>query len=115
MTAPRPIFANSDGQPRPTVAVTDIVLGVRHRKDLGNIEGLAKSIAEVGLLHPIVVRPDGVLIAGERRLAAYRHLGWTDIPATIVDLAEIARERKRIMVGVGGLLKAAASALIGHR
>jgi N6-adenosine-specific RNA methylase IME4 len=32
-----------------------------------------------------------VLIAGERRLAACKALGWSDVPVTIVDLAEIAR------------------------
>ena len=41
----------------------------RHRKDLGDFQSLAASIASVGLLHPIV-RPDGELIAGMRRPAA---------------------------------------------
>jgi ParB-like chromosome segregation protein Spo0J len=49
--------------------VAAIKVGIRHRKDMGDIEGLARSIAEVSLLHPIVVRADGTLIAGERRLA----------------------------------------------
>jgi ParB-like chromosome segregation protein Spo0J len=71
--------------------ITDIVIGVRHRRDLGDIDSLARSIADVGLLHPIVARPDGVLIAGARRLAACKTLGWSDIPVTVVDLAEIAR------------------------
>ena len=30
-----------------------IVGGERHRRDLGDIAGLARSIREVGLLHPI--------------------------------------------------------------
>jgi hypothetical protein len=38
----------------------------RYRKALGDIESLAASIKELGLLHLIVVRPDGRLIAGER-------------------------------------------------
>jgi ParB family chromosome partitioning protein len=75
-----------------TRVISDIVVGVRHRKDMGDIAGLAASIRDVGLLHPIVVRrDDGVLIAGERRIAACRSLGWTKIPAREVDLAEIAR------------------------
>ena len=56
----------------------------RHRKELGDIDGLAASIADVGLLHPIVVKSDGTLIAGERRLAAIKQLGWTEVPVTIV-------------------------------
>jgi ParB/RepB/Spo0J family partition protein len=75
-----------------TRVISDIVVGVRHRKDMGDIAGLAASIHDVGLLHPIVVRrDDGVLIAGERRIAACRSLGWTKIPVREVDLAEIAR------------------------
>jgi ParB-like chromosome segregation protein Spo0J len=45
-----------------------IVVGERHRKDMADIAKLAPNIAELGLLHPIVVRPDGRLIEGERRL-----------------------------------------------
>jgi ParB/RepB/Spo0J family partition protein len=52
---------------------------------------LATSIAEVGLLHPIVVNPAGKLIAGERRLAAAKLLGWNEIPTTIVDLDAVVR------------------------
>ena len=37
----------------------------RYRKTLGDIQSFAASIKELGLLHPIVVRPDGRLIAGE--------------------------------------------------
>ena len=47
--------------------------------------------AELGLLQPIVVRPDGVLIAGERRLHAAKLLGWTEIPVTVVDLDAVVR------------------------
>jgi len=39
------------------VRIADIRIGERHRKDMGDIEGLARSIDEIGLLHPVVVRP----------------------------------------------------------
>ena len=51
--------------------IADIQIGERHRKDMGDIEGLARSIDEIGLLHPVVVRPDGILVAGERRFWAW--------------------------------------------
>lgn len=76
---------------RPTRKISDIVVGVRHRRDMGDVAGLAASIADIGLLHPPVIRPDGVLIAGHRRLSACKVLGWSDVPVTVVDLAEIAR------------------------
>jgi N6-adenosine-specific RNA methylase IME4 len=71
--------------------ISRIVVGDRHRRHLGNIGALAASIRELGLLHPVVVRPDGLLVAGERRLEACKLLGWKSIPATLVDLREIAR------------------------
>src|SRR4051794_740250 len=73
------------------IPITDVLVGARHRRDLGDIDELARSIAEIGLLHPIVIRPDGTLIAGARRLAACKVLGWENIPVNVVDLAEIAR------------------------
>lgn len=68
-----------------TVAVSSIVVEDRCRKDLGDIAPLARSIAEVGLLHPVVVTPDLRLVAGERRLAAVKHLGWTEVPVGIAE------------------------------
>lgn len=53
-----------------------IVVGVRHRKDLGDIDSLMRSIEQVGLLQPITITPDGVLVCGRRRLEAVRRLGW---------------------------------------
>ncbi len=72
-------------------SISSIELGIRHRRDLGDVEALARSINEVGLLHPIVVTPDGTLIAGERRLVACIKLGWTSVPVNVVDIAEIVR------------------------
>ena len=72
-------------------AVNAIVVGTRHRKDMGDIASLAASMAELGLLQPIVIRPDGRLIAGERRLRAAKLLGWTAFPVTVVDLDAVVR------------------------
>jgi ParB-like nuclease domain len=48
-----------------TRRIDEIVAGERHRRDLGDIASLAANVAELGLLHPIVIH--GTLIAGERR------------------------------------------------
>jgi ParB family transcriptional regulator, chromosome partitioning protein len=62
-----------------TLPIADIQVGDRVRQELGDVEGLAASIADVGLLQPPVVRSvEGqrfALVAGERRLAALRLLG----------------------------------------
>src|SRR6202171_1846241 len=71
--------------------IEQIQVGFRYRKDLGDLRALAQSIEEVGLLHPVVVTPEGRLIAGQRRLQACRTLGWTAVPVTVVDLYQAAR------------------------
>jgi ParB/Sulfiredoxin domain len=49
--------------------IDQIIVGDRTRRDLGDIAGLATSIAEIGLLNPITVDENGRLLAGARRLA----------------------------------------------
>jgi ParB/RepB/Spo0J family partition protein len=73
------------------VAIDSIHVGRRHRKDMGDIKALAASIKEVGLLHPVVITPDNELIAGERRVEAFKQLGRDKIPATVVSLDDIVR------------------------
>jgi ParB family chromosome partitioning protein len=53
--------------------------------DSAKVAELAASIAELGLLQPIGVRPDGTLVYGYHRLEACKRLGWTEIPAVVVD------------------------------
>src|SRR5712691_4917888 len=77
--------------PANSMRIDEIQIGFRYRKELGDLRALAESIGEVGLLHPVVVTPEGRLIAGQRRLEACRLLGWTEVPVTIVDLYQAAR------------------------
>jgi ParB family chromosome partitioning protein len=55
--------------------IKDIKVGKRFRKKLGNIDLLAQTIREEGLLYPILVDKDGNLIDGQRRLVALKQLG----------------------------------------
>ncbi|MCT1438721.1 ParB N-terminal domain-containing protein, partial [Brachybacterium paraconglomeratum] len=59
--------------------VASIEVGRRHRTELGDIDALAASIDRDGLLQPITITPDGVLVCGARRLAAIRKLGWRTV------------------------------------
>lgn len=57
------------------------------------LDSLAASIQQNGLLQPISVRRNEAiqkfeLIAGERRLMACQSLGWTEINALVVELSE---------------------------
>lgn len=68
-----------------TLQIAKIRIEGRVRQDLGDVRGLADSIARVGLLHPVVVTPDHRLVSGARRLAAARLLGWTEIPVHVIE------------------------------
>ena len=60
----------------------------RREIDPGHIEELAKSIQSEGLLQPILVRAKGKkfeLIAGERRLRAFKFLKEKKIPARVIE------------------------------
>lgn len=75
-----------------SIPINSVTITNRIRKDLGDISALAANISELGLLSPILVNKQHQLLAGERRLTACRELGWTDIPAIIMDTADAERE-----------------------
>jgi ParB family chromosome partitioning protein len=67
-----------------TRRIDDIIIGERHRRDLGDIDGLAASIAAIGLLNPITIDEGGRLLAGARRLAACKLLGLQQVEVRII-------------------------------
>ncbi|MFZ5926317.1 MAG: ParB/RepB/Spo0J family partition protein [Acidobacteriota bacterium] len=72
------------------VLCQDICVAERHRKDMGDLEGLAQSIAAHGLLQPIGITEDHQLVFGERRLLAVRDLlKWPTISARVVHVASL--------------------------
>jgi len=63
----------------------------RQRRELIGIEELATSIRDNGLINPIVVTSDLELVAGERRLAAHKLLGFDTIAVQyVIDLDNVA-------------------------
>lgn len=68
-----------------TTPLSSITVPERQRKALGDVSNLADSISRLGLIHPIVLDRDLLLVAGERRLTACKALGWTSIPFQYVD------------------------------
>ena len=69
---------SGDGRIELKRSVDSIVIGHRHRTDLGDLDALAASITRDGLLQPPTITPDGVLVCGRRRLAAI-HAAWDAI------------------------------------
>lgn len=64
------------------ILVADIIIGDRYRIDYNDIDELAESISSKGLMHPPVIDDQNNLIAGGRRLAAIKKLGWLETPVT---------------------------------
>lgn len=63
----------------PTVSIDNISIEERIRKDYGDIDELANSIREVGLIQPIVLTHDLQLVVGGRRLSALRKIGLKEL------------------------------------
>lgn len=73
------------------IDISAIKIGDRLRKDVGNISELAASIDEIGLLHPIVINEKDELVAGYRRIQAYKCLGRNSIPYTRINIDDLRR------------------------
>ena len=82
---------------QPAGTVQKLSVSVIHRNpnqpriyfDEGDLEDLAGSIAQVGILQPIIVRPDAAgyeIIAGERRYQAACKAGLTEVPVIVKEI-----------------------------
>ncbi|MDA3799513.1 MAG: ParB N-terminal domain-containing protein [Kiritimatiellae bacterium] len=77
------------------VSISDITVSDRVRKDMGDLTPLMDSLDKHGLISPVVVNEDLVLVAGHRRLQSAKKLGWSEIEVIIThkiseeDLLEI--------------------------
>ncbi len=78
--------------PRLNVQIRHLKIGPRLREDLGDVAELALSIKTHGLLHPIIVDDGNRLVAGLRRVEAYKLLGRKTIEARrLSDLSDAER------------------------
>lgn len=57
-----------------------------NRRPLRDVGRLQESIISLGILNPITLSTDNVLIAGLHRLEACKRLGWTTIPARVLTI-----------------------------
>jgi len=77
----------------PVRNISDIVIGERYRKDMGDIDALAESIGREGFIQPVAIRAvDNLLVAGARRLEAAKKLGLDVVP--IYEVHTVAEELK---------------------
>jgi ParB family chromosome partitioning protein len=84
----------------PTASLRPNPLNPRGRLDPADVDQLAASIiahaAHGGILQPLLITPDGTVVAGHRRLAAARRVGLPDVPVIVRDLS--AREQLEIQL-----------------
>ena len=66
--------------------IGDVATKGQLRKVLGDLSTLENSIKKLGLLYPVIVDKNNVLISGERRLAACKSVRLETIPVIKVDI-----------------------------
>ncbi len=71
------------------VPIDQIVIGDRVRKDMGDLDEFAASIQRNGLLQPVLVTQELLLVVGHRRIEAHKRLGRSEIPAIVVNLEDL--------------------------
>jgi ParB family chromosome partitioning protein len=57
-----------------------------------DVSELEKSIQTLGLIAPLVISPDNVILAGARRFQALMNLGFTEAPVMVIDKNVLERE-----------------------
>ncbi len=90
------------GRPVPApggaLRISEVIIPDARKRELNEVRvhSLADSIEELGLLNPISVTPQRVLVAGWHRLEACRSLGWETIPANQINVDDLHRELAEI-------------------
>ena len=68
--------------------ISEITIGRRFRKDIGDVKDLAESMATVGQLYPVLITPSNVLLAGQRRIEAAKLLEWESVEAQVIECSD---------------------------
>src|SRR3989475_3152500 len=87
------VFRDREGRQVKNIRLDKLFFGeLNERLEPGDLEGLARSIKQVGVLEPLLVRPVGdryEIIAGGRRYRAAADAGLLSVPCQIKDLDDI--------------------------
>ncbi len=77
--------------------ISEIVLNDNRRKvDAAKVKELAESIKQLGLINPITINSNNVLIAGNHRLEAFKLLGKDEIEVSVLELNNLLAELAEI-------------------
>jgi N6-adenosine-specific RNA methylase IME4/ParB-like chromosome segregation protein Spo0J len=76
------------------IKLSDIQIGANRRAvNMEKVSQLAESIKEVGLINPVLLSQENVLVAGNHRLEAFKLLGYEAIPFRYVEKNDLLRLR----------------------
>lgn len=79
------------------VTISEIKINPGRRPaNLDGVNELARSISEIGLLNPITIDQEYILVAGLHRLEAAKMLGWTGIECNVCTLDALQTELAEI-------------------
>ncbi len=70
------------------ISIKNVKVKKRLRGAAGDITQLKESIQAIGLINPIILNENNELISGYRRYEACRQLGFEEIEARVMDIAE---------------------------
>lgn len=90
----------TNSQPIPLASIDPSRDNPRQDFDAAALDSLARSIARVGVLEPVIVRPIGErfeLVAGERRYRACLQLAMETIPAIVRELSDLQAAEVRLL------------------
>src|SRR3989442_2460001 len=87
------VFRDREGRQLKNIKVDKLFFGeLNERLEPGDLEGLSRSIKQVGVLEPLLVRPVGdryEIIAGGRRYRAAANAGLFSVPCQIKELDDV--------------------------
>ncbi len=90
------VFQEKEKRSVRNIELEKLFLGeLNERLEPGDLEGLAASIKQVGVLEPLVVRPVGIngqkfeIVAGGRRFRASKIAGITKVPCIVKELNDV--------------------------
>ncbi len=67
-----------------TINIDKIKTDNKYLRLNGNVDKLKKSIETVGIINPLIINTENMLVAGGRRYTALKELGFKDVPVVIV-------------------------------
>lgn len=83
----------------PIDSIIDPEFAIRTRADEEQLHQLANSIRDIGLVHPLLVRPRGdkfEVVAGHRRLVACRILGLATVPCIVREIDDASSDSVKL-------------------